>query len=212
MVNKRIFAIIAVCCVMAALCASSVFAQSTANVSGHVYDESNHAPVSGADIYVENTETSEGYHFTTGDNGYFNSNLPLGDYRVMVTADDYFDWSQDFSIEDTTPQTNNIYLTPENWPGHENPGENTGGDNEDGGFDMPFGDIDEDSIMTLMIIMVALVVTFFICLITITVALMVISSRLGKIRKELIALNESQKPKVQAPPPMYQQAPPPPME
>ncbi|MFO7619428.1 MAG: carboxypeptidase-like regulatory domain-containing protein [Thermoplasmata archaeon] len=197
---------------MAALCASSVFAQTTANVSGHVYDESNHAPVSGADIYVKNTDTSEDYHFTTGDNGYFNSNLPLGNYHVEVTADDYFDWSQDFSIEDTTPQTNNIYLTPENWPGHENPGENTGGDNEDGGFDMPFGDMDEEFITTMLTLLISLVVIFFICLITITIALVAMFVRLGKIRKELAALNEAQKPRAQAPPVQYQQPPPPPME
>lgn len=218
MMNKRISALIIVCCVMATLCASSAFAQVTVNVSGHVYDESNNAPISGADIHVQNTDTSEEYHFITGENGYYSSNLPFGDYSVSVTEDDYQEWSQYFSIADTSPQVHDIYLTPVNdyTPGgldddsdSYSDDDSSSTDDESEGIDMPFGDMDEDSIETIMIVLISLVVIFFICLVTITIALMVISVRLGKIRKELVALNEAQKPKVQAAP-QYQQPPPPP--
>ncbi len=188
---------------MIAAMATFVSGQASNSVSGYIRDSSDNSPISGAEVHAENTMDSSDYYASSDGSGYYSINLPPGDYHVTVTHNDYQQWETDFTMG-PYPESRDIQLDPKNYGGGD-----IGGDSEDGGFEMPFGDIDEDSIMTIVMILVSLVVVFFICLITITIALIVISSRLGKIRKELIALNEGQKPKVQAPP-QYQQVPPPP--
>jgi hypothetical protein len=183
----------------------SIPEQTGNTVSGYVRSSSNNSPISGAQIQIESNDNPSNYHTSSDGSGYYSIDLPPGDYHVTVTCDDYHQWETDFTMG-MNPETRDIFLDPESSGGSID----NGGD--DSGFEMPFGDMDEDFMATMMTILVSLVVTFFICLITITIALIVISSRLGKIRKELIALNESQKPKVQAAPaqPQYQQMPPPP--
>ncbi len=206
--GKRIIVVSAVFCLMVAVCASLAFAQQTATVSGHVFNEDNEQPVPGANIVIESLDSSQNYYANTDGSGYYSVNLPAGEYHVTVNANNYQQWETNFYMG-LSPQNYDIPLNPTGgyYDNYDDDPSDGSGDFE--GFEMPFGDMDEEFITTMLTILVSLIVIFFICLVTITVALIIISSRLGKIRKELIALNESQKPKVQGSPVYQQQQPPP---
>ena len=207
MKGKRIIMVSAVFCLMIAVCASLAFAQQTATVSGHVLNEDNEQPVSNANIVIESLDNPQEYYTNTDGGGYYTVDLPAGEYHVTVNANNYQQWETDFSMS-PYPQTNDIYLNPIS-DSYDNNDDDYGGTGDSEGFEMPFSDLDEEFLTTMLTIIVSLIVIFFVCLVTITIALVAMFVRLGKIRKELTALNENQKPKAQVQP-VYQQQPPPP--
>ncbi len=184
---KYIITIIIISCALAAMPASIAQGQAMATASGHIYNESNSQPVSGANIVATSMDTSQVYSDVTDGSGYYSINLPPGNYRVTVDAGGFEHWEETNFLMGIDPAYNDIYLSPE--------GGGSGGDDyddgDDDGSDSPFGDLDEDMLETMVKVLVALVVIFFICLITMTVALVMMSVRLGKIRKELKAMNET---------------------
>lgn len=182
----------------------------TATASGHIYNESNSQPVSGANVMATSMDTSQVYSDVTDGSGYYSINLPPGNYRVTVDAGGFEHWEETNFLMGIDPAYNDIYLSPE--------GGGSGGDDYDGGddsSDSPFGDLDEEMLETMVKVLIALVVIFFICLITMTTALVMMSVRLGKIRKELKAVNETLEEMVpdETPVPQaYQQPPEPPAQ
>lgn len=180
-------------------------------VDGYVRDSSSNEVLS--DVQVRLTGNGMDQSRNTDNGGYYQfQDVPSGSYSLQFSAGDFN--SKGVSVTVTnTDVTQNVQLNPTSGSG------NGGGS----GSDSPFGNFDTGMLETMVYVGLILMVVFFVCLITITIALCAMFVRMGKVRKELTEINENleelrekptpqnvMQPQMHMPPQQWVQQPPPP--
>lgn len=180
------------------------------NISGNVFDQENSDPIDGASVEIINQNTQESWFVGTDGSGHYSMSVEPGSYRILVDTYGYNPDDKYVEVVDWDVNVDDFML---NSDGSTNGGSNgDGGDNGDGeDFDL-FGD---DGFGQIFMYGIILVITFLVLLMITAFGTIAMVMRLGKIKKELIKMNEkieekhSQRPAAPAQsPPVEQDYPP----
>jgi hypothetical protein len=149
------------------------------NLSGEVLDNDTNDGISGASLRFENTMTSDVQYASTDWSGHYSITLEGGPYEVTVSAGGYEDDSQSLYL--SGDQTYEFRLS-ETYSGGDG-----SGDGNDGGFD-PLAEMDQ--FMWVIYLVVAILITTFVCIVITAVATTATFVRLGKVKKGLKEIDE----------------------
>jgi hypothetical protein len=197
--------------------ANTGLGQSEYRLEGYVYNQVGSERIDGASVYIENINAPEhSYDTTTNYDGYFSISLPEGSYKISVDADGYNIENHD-NIYINGDHTESFYLIAEyndgfdggdyypydgsdgydGFDGFDGDDGDDGDDGEDGdgggenmGEILPAGM--QDSLSLYASVCLIFIIVLFVSFIIMACASLGMFVRLGKIKKDMRKLRETQ--------------------
>jgi hypothetical protein len=174
-------------------------APSEYKIYGYTRESGIHAPISNAYVLLLESSIQIDYAYTDG-TAYFEFEAPDGNYELDITADGYETENEPITVSGSDVDVDifldliDPYSGSGGVSGYTDGGDNGNGDGDgnesDGDFD-PFGElgVDIEGYMTLCLSMIILLI---VCFLLMTIGILAILVRLGKIKKGIIKLNDGQ--------------------